>query len=63
MIEYTADEIESAINAALKEQRVDVIPSLIAVLAVRDPARAERVRLLILAGLRIAGDLDGGSNE
>lgn len=56
--EYTPAEIERAIESALRQQKVEAIPGLIALLALQDPARAESVRQMILAGLRVAQSLD-----
>ena len=37
---FTADEIEAGIGAAVRERNFDVIPGLVKLLALQDPARA-----------------------
>jgi hypothetical protein len=52
--EFSDEQIESAIGEALAEQNVNVIPGLIAVLALQNPERAEHIRQTILLGLNVA---------
>jgi putative heme iron utilization protein len=41
--EFTPDQIEQGIAKAVQEREFDVIPSLVKLLAVQDPHRAQRV--------------------
>lgn len=41
--EFTPDQIEDAIARAVKDHEFDVIPSLVRLLAVQSPDRAQRV--------------------
>lgn len=54
MPEFTDAQIVESIHAALREGKVEVVGSLIAVLAVQNPRRAERIRDSLLAASRIA---------
>ncbi|WP_020658368.1 hypothetical protein [Amycolatopsis benzoatilytica] len=41
--EFTPDQIEHGIACAVRERNLDVIPGLVQLLAVQDPARAQTV--------------------
>jgi hypothetical protein len=41
--DFTPDEIEQGITTALHERKLTVVPSLIKLLALQDPARAQSV--------------------
>jgi hypothetical protein len=55
---FTADQIEAGIARALRDRELTVIPSLIKLLAVKDPPRAQAVFDTISAGLALAKDFD-----
>ncbi|MEV6897480.1 hypothetical protein [Amycolatopsis sp. NPDC051372] len=41
--EFTPDQIEHGIACAVSERNFDVIPSLVKLLAIQDPSRAQKV--------------------
>lgn len=41
--EFTPDQIEHGIACAVRERNFDVIPSLVQLLAIQDPTRAQTV--------------------
>jgi hypothetical protein len=41
--EFTSDQIEHGIACAVEERNFDVIPALVKLLAIQDPARAQTV--------------------
>lgn len=49
--EYTADQIAAAIETALRDREVQVVPSLLKMLAVRDPQRAQAMLDTITMGI------------
>lgn len=52
--EWTPDEIEAAIQRALAAHDVKAVESLMVMLAVRDPQRAEDMLTILKAGLILA---------
>lgn len=58
--EFSADQIEEGITYALAEGDVQIVPPLIALLAVRDPARAKRISnaIQVALAMREAADRD-----
>lgn len=61
--EFTDAQIEAGITAALAEQNVAVVPGLIALLALQNPARAEVVRQTILFGLSLVASTEGSETR
>jgi hypothetical protein len=51
---YTDAQIEKGIHDALQAQNVEAVASLIALLALQNPHRADAIRRTILHGLSIA---------
>ena len=51
---YSADDIAAAIASAIRDRELEAVPGLIALLALRDPRRAEVVLECIKAVLDLA---------
>lgn len=60
MPEFTDEQIERGIHHALMGQDIEVIPGLIALLALQNPKRADEIRTTILLGLAIASRTNEG---
>lgn len=60
---YTDEQIERGIHLALEKQDVEAVPSLIALLALQNPHKADQIRQTILKGLRIAAVAGGYPHE
>jgi len=56
--EFTPDQIEDTIGTALRAGDVDVVPSLVALLALQDADRAQAVLDTINTGLILASRRD-----
>ena len=56
MNEYTDAQIETAIIKALAAQNVEAVASLLTLLALQNPHRAEVLRDLMLVGAQVALD-------
>lgn len=54
----TADQLVTAIEQALHDREVTVVPGLLMMLAVRDPRRAQEVLDTIELGITISRQLD-----
>lgn len=57
--EFTSDQIVQGIESALHDHEVTVVPGLIRLLAVQDPARAEAVLDTINLGIAISRAAEG----
>lgn len=59
MPEFTDEQIVEGIRAALRAADVEAVGGLLTLLALQNPRRAEEVRKLMLAGIKIAREVAG----
>lgn len=54
--EFTPDEIEAGIVRAIHDRELEIVPSLIKLLALQDPARAQAVLDTVKLARKLAAD-------